>query len=440
MDARILRRSWRNPPPHDPVPNTNELVTPPHPSDEKEWTSRKRTYCAQALILFNAYGIPLSFGPYLEYYYNTMYPHTPLWQLSLIPAVQVFLLFSMGPVGRWLYDHRVYRTSIFFATLLGSACLAVAGSNCRQFWQALIAQGVGLGVSLGILLAIGRLSLSSHYKNNFPLASMISASAGFVGALVYTAVGYGCLRVNKIMLLSWLNAAITLATLLVALGLVRRSKRYTLPAGPPTPILSIFRNTSSSLFLVGFFCVFFSLFAWPVHIVLFLSNGPGHIWPETATIILMATFGIAIFFAAYAANPYSRRSFGPVNTFIAASLLGGLCPLSPAWMPFSEVVSGYSVAYGTVLGAVLALHVKVISVFCSGDGKVFVDMPTQVSRVMSLAGLVAAVGIVAMSALATAGEQGLAWAWTVSGLVMFVGGLLVGVARWLRCRGFYVAI
>jgi hypothetical protein len=192
----------------------------------KKWRTsrndRKQSYIAQALILFNVWGIPLSFGPYPKFFFTNRWKH-PVLQVSSIVAVQLFCIFGAGVPVLWLYQYEYWRTTIIIASFTAIAC-QWALHICTRWMTILLVQGIGIGISLGALYSMGTLVLSSHHKNNHPLTSMVSVSAGFLGAVCYTCIALLPIRSSLLLNAAYIfNCTLTTFTLLLACVLIRRS-------------------------------------------------------------------------------------------------------------------------------------------------------------------------------------------------------------------------
>jgi MFS family permease len=158
---------------------------------------RNRAVWAQALVLFNVVGIPLSQGMYLEYYFNTALPQTNLSILSIILALQTGVLLAMpllvGRFYRWRGPRSGWKI-LFCAAAMIAFAVQLALQWVRSYILTLILQGPLMGSALGTLFTWSTLVLSSHYQFNLPLVSMQSGFMGFLGALVYTLVAREALQ------------------------------------------------------------------------------------------------------------------------------------------------------------------------------------------------------------------------------------------------------
>ncbi|CAO2655693.1 Nn.00g044960.m01.CDS01 [Neocucurbitaria sp. VM-36] len=399
---------------------------------------RVRTYYAQALILFNVYGIPLSFGPYLEYYHTTILPTTPLWSLSLIVAIQILCIFA-APYPIWIIYHRWPKQR---RIMIFTALLAVVGAQgslivCKNHLEIMLLQGLLMGCGLGALFTLGTLFLGSHYKFNLPMASWISASGGFAGALVYTATAWQLLRRDQWKAANAASLGISIATLLTAFFLAKHSERgnVQLEVHAPQSLRAIFVEKGALWFVLGYILIFFGLFIWPIYVLLILSHAPTLEWPDAGGWTLLAMFGSAFFSSPTCANVRFRKHLPPVTSFSAACLFAGVSILTPAWVPKFWFSIGWGAGYGISLGAILTLHIKVIAMFHPLGVVWHPDMPVRGAFMMALEGISAAAGLVMTAVLLESKGNGTKIVAIVAMVCMMLGGVMIAGVRWCRSQG-----
>jgi hypothetical protein len=308
----------------------------------------------------------------------------------------------------------------------------------------MLLQGLVLGAALGTLFTLSTLVLSTHYRFNLPLVSMQSGAMGFLGAIVHTIVARQ--RSGTVRYVPAANAGLLLGTSLVAYGLMRRVEedtplnRFSSALKLPSSISKIRKERGTILFVLGYMLVFSSIFIFPVYIVAILTQSPSLITPQRGTWILATTFATAACSACISANPTARKRLGPVNTFIAACLFSSASSLVPAFIPSfrSGLVGG--AAYGLGLGAILALHVKVTTVFHGEKVVWHPDMPARAALLMALGGGSAFAGILVSAIVIESMQNGVRIVACVTAGCLGLGGVMVAVGRWRRCGRFWVAI
>jgi len=402
---------------------------------------RNRAVWAQALVLFNVVGVPLSQGVYLEYYYNSVLGTSSLIPLAAIPGLQVLCILATPLLVGWLYHRRGQRSGwrlTFFVASLVAVCAQLALQWIKKYILLLILQGLLLGISLGTLFTLSTLVLSSHYRFNLPLVSTQSGFMGFLGAVVYSIVADLGLQGHKTIAPA-ATAGILGATLLAANFLIRRVDQDTSFQTPqlsmtlPSRPITILKEKGTLPFVLGYILIFFGLLTFPIYIVLILPS-------STGTWTIITTLATAALSACLSANPSIRRRLGPVNTFIAAAMSAGAVSILPFWMPYTWLSILAGGLYGIGLGAIVALHIKVSTVFHKEKAVWATDMPARAAMLMALAGMSTFGGLVVSAVLMEMMRNGGRIASCVAAGCLVGGGVLVAAARWRRCARLWVAI
>ncbi|KAF2003632.1 hypothetical protein P154DRAFT_79297 [Amniculicola lignicola CBS 123094] len=429
--------------------STNQAPAPhnaSHPTfsndTTKPWIRRKYAFISQSLILFNVYGIPLSFGPYLEYYYNTHYQHATLVQLSAINATRLLCIFGIAWPVEWCYRHGLWRTLSVLA-VIGAAGAQIGTIYVRTWWVVVLIQGVGLGLCLGVLLAEGTCCLASHYLNDIPAVSLTAASAGLLGAVVYTGVAWCFLDGKELWRAEWASMGITGGTLGAAVLLLRRDTAFSKrgiarrqrqnPASTPGPWPWSWTPSHPSTypFLLGTLLLTTTLFIHPTYNILLSASSPGHIWPSSSLRINLFAYILALLTSSITSMPRLRQKIGPLDTLIFSALLGGAALILPAWIPSYPVTAATSLVYGFCLGNILPAYVRAAGVFLEGG---------EWAGMASLMGVGAAAGIMLVAWVTERGERGFRTGLMVAGMGMVGSGMLMGGARVWRCRRVFVVL
>jgi hypothetical protein len=411
---------------------------------------RNRAVWAQALVLFNVVGIPLSYSVYLEYYFTSALPTSSLSALAVIPALQFPCIMGMpvliGSVYHARGQHSGWGIAFLVATLLALAA-QVPLLWVKSYTPTMILQGPVLGAALGTLFTLSTLVLSSHYRVNLPLVSMHSWSLGFAGAMVHAIVARQ--GVGKAGFAPRAAAGVMGVTLLGAYALMRRVKHADLPPGVPAErsdthlpksMRAILKEDGTVAFMLGYMLVLLAIFVFPTYIVLILTQPPALLPRGTATYILLATLVTASLSACVAANRGLRTTLGPVNTFVAACVVAGAASLIPAWIPTFWAASVCGAAYGIGLGAIMALHIKVTTVFHGKKAVWHADMPVRAAVTMALGGCSVFAGILVSAIIMEKLSNGPKIVACAASTCLVLGGALIAVGRWQRCRMFWIAI
>ncbi|KAJ7512581.1 MFS general substrate transporter [Mycena galericulata] len=214
-----------------------------------------------------------SFGVYQDYYTRITLNEHPPSAISWIGSVQTFFLFAGGIFSGKLFDEGWFREllaggSIIY--LLSSFLLSLAKPH--HWYQNFLAQGVGMGIGMGVLF-LPCLSISAHYfKRRRGLAMGILLSGSSVGAVVYP------IMINQLFNgktgFAWGVRAVSfldLGLLLTANAIMRTRlpPRSMNPNAKPIDIRGILTDVPFWMCLIGIFLAFWGLFVPIFYIQLF---------------------------------------------------------------------------------------------------------------------------------------------------------------------------
>lgn len=125
-------------------------------------------------------GIVSSFGVFQTYYELDLLSTKSASQISWIGSIQAFLLLLVGVLAGSLYDHGHFRALIFagcFLQVFGMMMLSL----CTEYWQAILAQGVVVGIGCGCVFIPSVAILPTYFSTKRGLANGIASSGSGLG-------------------------------------------------------------------------------------------------------------------------------------------------------------------------------------------------------------------------------------------------------------------
>ena len=396
---------------------------------------------AHTLVLMNVWGIPLSMGSYLELYWNSIHHENSLEQIIGIAAVQLFGILGFTLLHGYIWTkcraghkilHRVGTVGVILCqwTLL----------RCTHWWQVFLVQGVLTGIFLGMLHVASTLAFSTYYRNRIRYVSTSCGSMGPFGALLATLINRWMFMYETNLKYSiWVTASASTVSLLLSSFLLQRSKeRQPFPVQKLEYATHMFLEKATTAFLAGYFLIWFGLFAWPVFLITATTQ---LMWPEYVANIQLAMLGAAWAASWIVARPgYGFPKYGTLNLFIIASLVA-TASLMFMGLNFNFLfVWIASPIYGAAFGTMLTLYVRVIAVFNEGAAmrqNEPRDDPVRIAMALSLMGIAAAGGVMALAGLTELINIDRALL-VIAGL-MLVGTLLLILARALRIGKWKIA-
>ncbi|TEB29656.1 MFS general substrate transporter, partial [Coprinellus micaceus] len=139
-----------------------------------------------AMISFCTFGVVQSFGVYQDYYTRSSLTEKTPSEISWIGSVQVFLVFAVGlPAGK-LMDMGFYRHTTVAGTLVYLFSIFMLSLvKPHHYYQTFLAQGVGMGLGMGLMF-LPALTITSHYfRRRRSLAMGAVVSGGSIGGCLY---------------------------------------------------------------------------------------------------------------------------------------------------------------------------------------------------------------------------------------------------------------
>jgi MFS transporter, MCT family, solute carrier family 16 (monocarboxylic acid transporters), member 3 len=160
--------------------NTNDADPPPD-GGVRAWSQ----VFAGHLIVAIAWGYPSSFGVFQTYYEHTL-PYSPS-DISWIGGVQVFAILFISAVSGRATDAGLARPIVFLGSiiiLIGTFTTSLA----TEYWQIFLAQGLCVGLGLG-LIWLPSITLISHYFVRKRVLALTTAATGTsTGGMIFPAM------------------------------------------------------------------------------------------------------------------------------------------------------------------------------------------------------------------------------------------------------------
>ncbi|PPQ77962.1 hypothetical protein CVT25_015437 [Psilocybe cyanescens] len=220
------------------------------------------------LVQFCVLGLPLSFGVmesfYAQEYLATFTPSTINW----IGSIQLCFQFLLGVVVAGVFDAGHFRwISISGSFLFVFSMFMLSLAKEDKYYQVFFAQGLGMGIAIGLLYTPTSSAVSQHFKKRRGFAMGIITTGGALGGAFFSIVlGH---FLNGPIGFAWgvrICAFICLVCLTLANFLM--SPNYPPPTpksevnAPPIgiPLNQLVRSTSSIAFILFAFVISISLY------------------------------------------------------------------------------------------------------------------------------------------------------------------------------------
>ncbi|GLB41018.1 putative MFS general substrate transporter [Lyophyllum shimeji] len=312
------------------------------------------TVLGGTMVSFCTFGVVQSFGVYQDYYTRmSLREHTPS-SISWIGSVQVFFVFAIGlPAGRLFdagYFHHcllggslIYLFSIFMLSLV----------QPHHYYQNFLAQGVGMGIGMGLMF-LPSLTVTSHYfRARRSLAMGVVISGSSVGGCLYPILlnnvfakasdfGMG-VRAVAFMDLGWLIIA----------NLIMRTRMPAKTHGNEGGALlkEVVTDGPYLLFMLGAFLVFWGVFVPFFYLQLYAALhgvSPEFIKYSITVMNASSIFGRTV------PNRLADR-YGPLNIIIPSAVVSGGLVFAMFGASSIAGASVFGVFYGFFSGGVVSV-------------------------------------------------------------------------------------
>jgi MFS family permease len=136
------------------------------------------------VVLLASWGLVNTFGTYQTYYQTVMLTSESASSISWIGSLQACLLFLGGLVAGPLFD-----AGYFTPTLIVGLFLMCFGmfmtSLCSTYWQVLLAQGICVGLGMGLTFLPATAIQSQYFQKRRAFAMGIAGTGSPVGGIIF---------------------------------------------------------------------------------------------------------------------------------------------------------------------------------------------------------------------------------------------------------------
>ncbi|RFU71997.1 hypothetical protein TARUN_10266 [Trichoderma arundinaceum] len=299
---------------------------------------------ATHLINAMTWGYAATFGVYQLYYVETL--KLPASQVSWIGSVQIFFTYVICAVSGRLADAGYTRETVAVGTFL-----AVFGtfmtSLATTYWQIFLAQGVCIGIGLGVAFMPAISVLSSYFEKNRAFALAVSAVGTSVGSVTFpTTIQYLTPKIG----FPWaVRCAGFLALAMAVIANILLKPRLPPRRSGPLFEFSAFSELPYLLFSMAAFVYFYALYFVVFYINSYARNIIGFSNVDSITLLIITNaMGIpARPIVGYIADKYT----GPINLFVGATIVVSIVLYSWIGVTTRTGMYVFSVVYGLAIGA-----------------------------------------------------------------------------------------
>lgn len=136
------------------------------------------------VVLVVTWGLVNTFGVYQTYYQTVMLSSYSPSSISWIGSLQACLLFLVGVASGPLFDAGYFRSTLVVGLFLINFGMFMT-SICTTYWQILLAQGVCVGLGMGLLFLPAAAIQTQYFQKRRALAIGICGTGSPVGGIIF---------------------------------------------------------------------------------------------------------------------------------------------------------------------------------------------------------------------------------------------------------------
>lgn len=306
-------------------------------------------------ILVNTWGLINSFGVFQAFYEVDILRDRAPSDISWIGSLQASLLFFTGVVSGGLYDAGYFRALIMVGLFMIVFGMFMT-SLCYAYWQFLLAQGVCVGVGMGLIFLPSAAILSQYFARHRALVLGLSSAgspvAGIVIPIIFSnlepKIGFGwTTRIIAFILLAF--SAIPIAFMRTRLP----------PSGRGAQIIdkTAFKDVPYMTFTMAGFFSFLTLYVPFFYIAIFATTH--NVTTQDFSPYLVTLLNAGSVFGRIIPNALADR-WGALNVLVFCMI--GSTAVAFGWLGIKNLAGSvvFTLLYGVLSGGVVSLTPSVI--------------------------------------------------------------------------------
>ncbi|KAI0824487.1 MFS general substrate transporter [Trametes gibbosa] len=138
------------------------------------------------MVQFSTFGYLNSFGVYEDYYTRAFLTHVSPSNISWIGSIQLFLMYAPAVLVGSAFDAGYFHhVQIAGSLVLVLAIFLLSLVQPGQYYQVFLAQGLGIGLGVGLLFLPSLSIVSHHFRHRRALATGLVVSGAAAGGIVH---------------------------------------------------------------------------------------------------------------------------------------------------------------------------------------------------------------------------------------------------------------
>ncbi|PFH48581.1 hypothetical protein AMATHDRAFT_65048 [Amanita thiersii Skay4041] len=326
------------------------------PVDNPEGTLRGwLTVFGGFLVLFGTFGVVQSFGVYQDIYTRKTLSQWSASEISWIGSVQGFFVFAVGfPAGR-LFDKGYFYHCMRFGTLLYIFSMFMLSLvKPQHYYQNFLAQGVGMGIGMGLMFLPAITIVSHWFRARRSLAMGLVVSGSSLGGCLYPIMLNNIFRSSETVGFPWAVRSVAfldLGVLIIANILMRTRLPPKRAGGHGAVMKEILTDLPYMTFVVGTFLLFWGVFVPFFYLQLYAAK---HMVLPNITRYSITMMNAASLVGRIVPN-HLADMYGLFNVLIPSAMVCGALVFALIGATNVAGVVIFALLYGFFSGGVIAL-------------------------------------------------------------------------------------
>ncbi|KUI54583.1 putative transporter MCH4 [Cytospora mali] len=333
-------------------------------------------------VLFSTMGLSNAFGVFQAYYMTHQLKHKSSDDIAWIGSVQAFLLLASGAVGGPLFDRFGAKVICPAAILYVFAIMMT--SICREYYQFMLAQGVLMGLSMGMLMFPSMAALPQYFHKKRGGAMGIAIAGSSLGGVIFPIALGKMLNSSSDLSFGWavriigfiVLPVLTFSSVTIKARFPPRASKFFLP--------SAFKMTMYDLLIAAMFFLFIGMFV-PLFFVPTYAITRG--MSSTLSSYIVAIFNAGSIFGRILPGILADK-FGRLNMLMLAGVTSGILVFVWDSVIGTAGIIVYSLILGFTSGAIISGSSVAVSI-CAKDPR---NIGTLMGQGMALASISTLVG------------------------------------------------
>jgi MFS family permease len=333
--------------------------------------------------MIETWGIVNSFGVFQSYYETDVLASSSSSSISWIGSLQASLLMLVGVISGPLYDAGYFRHLVFAGLILIVFGMFMT-SLCAAYWQVLLAQGICVGVGMGLAFVPSTAVLAQWFHRRRALALGCASAGSPIGGIVFPIV---FIRLQPTLGFAWATRVISFILLAISVIPIVLMRTRVPPTHKARALIdrSALHDAPFVLVVVASFFTFMTLYVAYFYLQVFDESkkiSSQGFAPYTVTLLNAgSTVGRV-------APNYIADKAGALNVHIACAI--ATTALLFGWMGIRSMGSlvVFALLYGCFSGGIVAVTPAVVMTMSPDVGRVGV----RIGMLFMLTGIAVLIG------------------------------------------------